>query len=486
DLELRWDPNHRLTESRKAGQTTHYGYDPLGRRVFKRNPTHTTWFYWEGDALLGEVKHANDDPDAAPVWVGNVANLIEAKRRKEKLAKLHERVREYVYYPGTFVPLGLIEKEPQGRSTSALAEQTNESIPSIHVAASPPEVIVASSNTSFKPVAKPSGSMGVLGRGAKAGDQSSLEVKGKGNKNGFPALGKMVLGSSLQEGVSLSSAASGVKVNAVGLVESIESNGDVNAAFKESQGAESLGAIAYLYCVDVNGCPRRILKENGDIVWSASYSVVGAAQPDGWGLLENNIRLQGQYLDSETGLNYNRHRYYDYQSAQFISNDSLRLAAGENLYFYAPNNQVWADPLGLHSIQVTYGSTDLSEMAQLHRMDMGITGGQNVAVFEYLDENGMPNYISQASGDGLHAERRINAQLQKMGIPAENVKRVYSELAPCPEVRGMQYCGRMLENSYPNAQVTHSFEYGASRESRRKGVKELKAAVKKFFTGCDG
>ncbi|AKN94243.1 type IV secretion protein Rhs [Xanthomonas oryzae pv. oryzicola] len=486
DLELCWDPNHRLAESRKAGQVTHYGYDPLGRRVFKRNPTHTTWFYWDGDALLGEVKHANDDPDAAPVWIGNVANLIEVKRRKEKLAKLHERVREYVYYPGTFVPLGLIEKEPQGRSTSALAEQTNESIPSIHVAASPPEVIVASSNTSFKPVAKPSGSMGVLGRGAKAGDQSSLEVKGKGNKNGFPALGKMVLGSSLQEGVSLSSAASGVKVNAVGSVESIESNGDVNAAFKESQGPESLGAIAYLYCVDVNGCPRRILKENGDIVWSASYSVVGAAQPDGWGLLENNIRLQGQYLDSETGLNYNRHRYYDYQSAQFISNDSLRLAAGENLYFYAPNNQVWADPLGLHSIQVTYGSTDLSEMAQLHRMDMGITGGQNVAVFEYLDENGMPNYISQASGDGLHAERRINAQLQKMGIPAENVKRVYSELAPCPEVRGMQYCGRMLENSYPNAQVTHSFEYGASRESRRKGVKELKAAVKKFFTGCDG
>ncbi|SMQ95701.1 RhsD protein [Xanthomonas fragariae] len=42
DLELLWDANHRLAESRKAGQVTHYGYDPLGRRVFKRNPTHTT------------------------------------------------------------------------------------------------------------------------------------------------------------------------------------------------------------------------------------------------------------------------------------------------------------------------------------------------------------------------------------------------------------------------------------------------------------
>ncbi|WIH14345.1 RHS repeat protein [Xanthomonas translucens pv. graminis] len=42
DLELFWDANHRLAESHKAGQATHYGYDPLGRRVFKRNPTHTT------------------------------------------------------------------------------------------------------------------------------------------------------------------------------------------------------------------------------------------------------------------------------------------------------------------------------------------------------------------------------------------------------------------------------------------------------------
>ncbi|WP_230812818.1 hypothetical protein, partial [Xanthomonas translucens] len=90
----------------------HYGYDPLGRRVFKRNPTHTTWFYWDGDALLGEVKQAHDEPDAAPVWVGNVANLIEVRKRQDKLKRLHERTREYVYYPGTFVPLALIEKEP--------------------------------------------------------------------------------------------------------------------------------------------------------------------------------------------------------------------------------------------------------------------------------------------------------------------------------------------------------------------------------------
>jgi YD repeat-containing protein len=56
NLELIWDANQRLAESRKSGEVTKYGYDPLGRRVFKRNPTHTTWFYWDGDALLGEVQ----------------------------------------------------------------------------------------------------------------------------------------------------------------------------------------------------------------------------------------------------------------------------------------------------------------------------------------------------------------------------------------------------------------------------------------------
>jgi hypothetical protein len=71
-----------------------------------------------------------------------------------------------------------------------------------------------------------------------------------------------------------------------------------------------------------------------------------------------------------------------------------------------------------------------------------------------------------------------------MNIPPENVKRVYTELAPCPPVRGMQYCGRMLSSVFPGAAVTHSFDYGVTRASRRSGVKALKAAVRKLFNGC--
>ena len=37
---------------------------------------------------------------------------------------------------------------------------------------------------------------------------------------------------------------------------------------------------------------------------------------------------QGQYLDTETGLAYNRFRYYSPETGAYISQDSIRLEAG--------------------------------------------------------------------------------------------------------------------------------------------------------------
>jgi RHS repeat-associated protein len=74
---------------------------------------------------------------------------------------------------------------------------------------------------------------------------------------------------------------------------------------------------------------------------------MGGAQPPEVDLLENNLRMQGQYLDNETGLCYNRFRYFDPEICSFISQDPIGLAAGENVYAYAPNVWGWVDPLGL-------------------------------------------------------------------------------------------------------------------------------------------
>ncbi|MGY2292370.1 RHS repeat-associated core domain-containing protein, partial [Pseudomonas sp. SDO528_S397] len=59
------------------------------------------------------------------------------------------------------------------------------------------------------------------------------------------------------------------------------------------------------------------------------------------------IRFQGQYHDHETGLHYNRYRYYDPGVGRFISKDPLSYEGGINIYQYAPNPLGWIDPLGL-------------------------------------------------------------------------------------------------------------------------------------------
>ncbi len=63
--------------------------------------------------------------------------------------------------------------------------------------------------------------------------------------------------------------------------------------------------------------------------------------------MHNPIRMQGQYEDEETGLYYNRFRYYDPNISAYVSQDPLGLVAGENVYSYVKNSFGWIDPLGL-------------------------------------------------------------------------------------------------------------------------------------------
>jgi len=58
-------------------------------------------------------------------------------------------------------------------------------------------------------------------------------------------------------------------------------------------------------------------------------------------------RFAGQYRDDETGLHYNRFRYYDADAGQYISRDPLGLRAGLRVYGYVGDPGVASDPLGL-------------------------------------------------------------------------------------------------------------------------------------------
>jgi RHS repeat-associated protein len=216
---LVWDANQRLVESHAKGVVTRYGYDALGRRLFKETGDRRRLFYWDGDALVGEEVIAIGVPN----WFdsttdGNVVALAEGCEQLREGES--PKVREYLYYPGTFEPLTLMDVVEGGR-------------------------------------------------------------------------------------------------------------------------------CVYHYHNDPNGCPTRLTDAGGDVKWGASYTTWGGIAKQYVNEVENPIRLQGQYQDEETGLYYNRFRYYEKMCGHFVSQDPLRLNAGDHIYSYATNIFKWIDPLGL-------------------------------------------------------------------------------------------------------------------------------------------
>ncbi|NMY39527.1 hypothetical protein HBN68_21140 [Pseudomonas sp. WS 5078] len=112
-----------------------------------------------------------------------------------------------------------------------------------------------------------------------------------------------------------------------------------------------IDVLAWYQC-DHLGTPQELTDHTGQIAWSAQYKAWGEVkeQRSEWARqkgLTNPIRFQGQYHDHETGLHYNRYRYYDPRAGRFVSKDPISYAGGLNLYAYAPNPVEWVDPLGL-------------------------------------------------------------------------------------------------------------------------------------------
>ncbi|MCT8946722.1 RHS repeat protein [Pseudomonas iridis] len=109
-------------------------------------------------------------------------------------------------------------------------------------------------------------------------------------------------------------------------------------------------ACPFYYQLDHLGTPQELTDYSGEIVWSAQYDAYGkvaAITLAGEEYLDQPLRFQGQYFDGESGLHYNRHRYYDPRLGRYLTPDPIKLAGGLNQYQYVPNPTGWVDPLGL-------------------------------------------------------------------------------------------------------------------------------------------
>ncbi|WP_455827938.1 RHS repeat-associated core domain-containing protein, partial [Pseudomonas kilonensis] len=103
----------------------------------------------------------------------------------------------------------------------------------------------------------------------------------------------------------------------------------------------------YHYQLDHLGTPQELSNPEGEIVWSAHYRAYGEIARLDVGKIDNPLRFQGQYFDQESGLHYNRHRYYNPDIGRYLTPDPVKLAGGINAYQYVPNPTGWVDPLGL-------------------------------------------------------------------------------------------------------------------------------------------
>ena len=87
-----------------------------------------------------------------------------------------------------------------------------------------------------------------------------------------------------------------------------------------------MGERRYSIISDYLGTPVEAYDEVSKRFWKRELDIYGRVRIEQGEV--GSFLYQGQYLDTETGLAYNRFRYYSPETGAYISQDPIRLEAG--------------------------------------------------------------------------------------------------------------------------------------------------------------
>jgi RHS repeat-associated protein len=116
----------------------------------------------------------------------------------------------------------------------------------------------------------------------------------------------------------------------------------------DSVDAEPDSGRCSFYVSDHLGCVERVLDIEGHTVWRARLEPYGVAHLETGEELYQPFRQPGHYYDAETGLHYNRFRYYDPALGRYLESDPIGVSGGLNLYAYTRNPLKEVDLRGLN------------------------------------------------------------------------------------------------------------------------------------------
>ena len=134
-------------------------------------------------------------------------------------------------------------------------------------------------------------------------------------------------------------------------IEEMDNGGNVVARYARAKTLDEplselrSGATNY-YEQDGLGSVTSLSSSTAAIEQTYAYDSYGKGTAS-TGTLANPFQYAGREADSETGLLFNRARYFDPSAGRFLSQDPIRFRGGINLYAYTRNNPVVrTDPSG--------------------------------------------------------------------------------------------------------------------------------------------
>ena len=111
--------------------------------------------------------------------------------------------------------------------------------------------------------------------------------------------------------------------------------------------AKLVGDARYAIITDHLGTPTAMYDAAGAEVWSATIDAYGDLRNITGTRTACPFRWPGQYEDAETGLYYNRFRYYDPSSGAYVTSDPLGCASSHPNHQFVRDPLIQFDPLGL-------------------------------------------------------------------------------------------------------------------------------------------